>query len=216
MAPEAFASLCQTSEVIEQDSHGIKVLRLGNGNIFKVFRVKRLLSSAQVYNYARRFCDNAERLQALGVSTVAVKQLYHLSGVNRTAVEYQPLQGEILRQMAKENKLDPEIMKDLGEFIARLHDAGIYFRSLHQGNIVLTLEGNFGLIDIADMRFYSRPLPEYRRISNFRHFAHRSGDELTLLSRDLRGNLLDSYAGASKASPSCRHKISCELGLTGH
>lgn len=213
MAQETFAELCRTSEVIEQDRHGIKVLMLGNGNIFKVFRVKRFLSSAQIYSYARRFCDNAERLQAMGIPTMEILQLYHLTGTNKSAVEYRPLQGHLFRQLAQDQKLDVEIMRKLGRFIAKLHSLGVYFRSLHQGNIVLTPEGDFGLIDIADMRFYSRPLPGNRRISNFRHFAHRSVDELRLIPQSFLAVLLEEYASCSGISTGSLSLARKEVGL---
>tara|TARA_R110001592_G_scaffold363352_2_gene684792 strand:- start:58669 stop:58977 length:309 start_codon:yes stop_codon:yes gene_type:complete len=57
----------------------------------------------------------------------------------------------------------------LGKFIRDLHEKGIYFRSLHLGNIVLTPENQFGLIDISDMKFYRKPLSKNRRLRNFKH-----------------------------------------------
>jgi hypothetical protein len=44
--------------------------------------------------------------------------------------------------------------RQLTLFIIRLHDLGMYFRSLHIGNVVITPDGRIGLIDFADLRIY--------------------------------------------------------------
>ncbi|MOA52408.1 hypothetical protein D3C78_1757000 [compost metagenome] len=55
--------------------------------------------------------------------------------------------------------------------IRSLHQSGIYFRSLHLGNIVVTPEGKLGLIDVADMRFLRSPLSARLVKRNLQHFA---------------------------------------------
>lgn len=45
---------------------------------------------------------------------------------------------------------------------------GVYFRSLHGGNIVRVDDGGFGLIDIADLQLMRRPLGVARRLRNLR------------------------------------------------
>ena len=42
--------LCTGAEVLEQDAHGLKVLRLPDGDMLKLFRVKRRWSSARLYS----------------------------------------------------------------------------------------------------------------------------------------------------------------------
>ena len=66
----------------------------------------------------------------------------------------------------------------LAAFMRRLHGAGIYFRSLHLGNVVLTPAGEYGLIDFLDMKTYSKPLSAWQVSRNFRHlerYLKRSG-----------------------------------------
>ncbi|MCL2021218.1 MAG: hypothetical protein FWG81_03745 [Betaproteobacteria bacterium] len=61
------------------------------------------------------------------------------------------------------------------EFIIRLHSLGIYFRSLHLGNIILTTDGKLGLIDFSDLYIYHRPLPVFmcrRNIRRMLRFAN--------------------------------------------
>src|SRR3546814_830511 len=117
--------------------------------MLKIFRVKRVISSARIYSYARRFCRNAARLHRLNIPTVTIKQLYHLTESAGSAVAYTPLPGQTLREIAHDGELDAPLLSRFGAFVAELHDLGIYFRSLHFGNIVLTADHRLGLIDIA-------------------------------------------------------------------
>jgi len=167
------------TEILEQDQHGLKVVRLENGDILKIFRVKHLISSARIYSYARSFCRNAERLKLLGVPTVQVKNLYHFKESSNTVVVYQPLEGKTVKQLLNEKCLTESLTEQLGQFIAHLHDTGIYFRALHIGNIVLTPAGDFGLIDISEMSIFPWRLGCRRRLRNFARFWRVFEDKFT-------------------------------------
>lgn len=93
------------AEIIERDPRGIKVLKLSNSNILKVFRLRNGLSLARWWPYSRRFCSNANRLIQKQVPTINVIQEYRVktelllnereSGKHNRqktyAVEYAPL-----------------------------------------------------------------------------------------------------------------------------
>jgi len=122
--------------------------------------------------YSKRFIDNAVELQKLGVPTLQVLQFYRLQTPGMTAVLYQPLPGETLRQIAsKEGFTWSQALPGLAGLIRDLHGSGIYFRSLHLGNIVITPDNRMGLIDVADMRFLRAPLPRHLIKRNLQHFA---------------------------------------------
>jgi len=62
----------------------------------------------------------------------------------------------------------------LGSLIAELHDKGVYFRSLHLGNVVQNEAGQIGLIDISDMTCGDTSLGRLKRARNFQHlFRYR-------------------------------------------
>jgi len=160
------------AKVLEADSYGPKVYLLQDGNILKLFRRKRIFSSALFRPYSKRFIDNAVELQRLGVPTLQVLQYYRLQAPGMTAVLYQPLPGETLRQIASKDGFSwPQALPELAALIRRLHQSGIYFRSLHLGNIVITPDNRMGLIDVADMRFLRAPLPRHLIKRNLQHFA---------------------------------------------
>lgn len=163
--------MCEGAEVLERDPHGDKVLRLADGSILKLFRRKRLLSSAAFYPYARRFAANAEALARIGVPVPEVIGVYRIAESARDVVHYRPLPGATLRERVCRG-VDPaqrrRLRGELTRFIVRLHDAGVYFRSLHLGNVVCTPDGRLGLIDFSDLRIYPWPLGRYLRARNVR------------------------------------------------
>lgn len=174
LSKEGYLTLREGAKVIETDAHGDKVLLLTDGTYLKLFRVKRLLTSARFSPYSKRFAKNAKKLIKLGILTVNVNQLYRIPSIRRTAVHYYPLPGTALRKLP--DGIDLVLADKLGRFIRELHDKGIYFRSLHLGNIVLTPENKLGLIDISDMRVYGKTLPAKLRIRNFMHMSRYADD----------------------------------------
>ncbi|POA22104.1 toluene tolerance protein [Pseudomonas sp. FW300-N1A1] len=168
----ALNQLVDGARVLEADSFGPKVFLLPDGNILKLFRRKRLLSSALLRPYSKRFIDNAVQLEKIGIPTLRALQFHQLETPGMTAVLYRPLPGETLRQIAGKDGFDwQQSLPALTVFIRQLHSAGVYFRSLHLGNIVVTPDNQYGLIDVADMRFLRGPLPHHLVKRNLQHFA---------------------------------------------
>jgi serine/threonine protein kinase len=196
LSEAALKQMIVDANVLEADSYGAKVYRLQDGNILKLFRRKRWFSSALLRPYSKRFIDNANRLQQLGVPTLKVVNFYTLEQPGMTAVLYQPLPGETLRQLAQKPGFSwTQALPALIELIRELHRSGVYFRSLHLGNIVVTPEKNLGLIDVADMRFFKAPLSESLKKRNIQHFARyiereNLNDEFPL--RDLEKALVNN------------------------
>ncbi|MDP3284838.1 MAG: hypothetical protein Q8M56_10465, partial [Desulfobacterales bacterium] len=162
------------------DSFGEKVLRLKDGSIIKLFRTKRIISSALFYPYALRFVNNASKLKDMGISTIAVIDSYKITSIQRTAVHYMELEGDTLRNFITHHSLNGNIAQKLAAFIARLHNKGVYFRSIHFGNILITQNNSFGLIDIADMKIKSHSLDIGKRIRNFHHLTRYDIDRNSL------------------------------------
>ena len=169
MPPDAYLALRAGATVIEADSFGEKVLLLVDGSMLKLFRRKRLLSSAAWYPYAERFADNASALRQRGIPVPEVIDVFRIPSIGRDAVHYHPLPGRTLRQLRREG-LEPSRearLKDaFTHLLVELHEKGVYFRSLHLGNVVCTPDGRLGLIDIADARMSRRPLRRHQRIRN--------------------------------------------------
>ncbi len=152
--------------MLERDAFGVKVAQLPSGTIVKLFRRKRRLSSAAWRPYGQRFVQNALGLARCGVPTVQVRAFFQCPGAGRHVVAYRPLAGEVLRhRLAGGGSVD---WVQLARFMAVLHRRGVYFRSLHGGNVVCLPSGGFGLIDVADLRMFALPLGVSRRARNLR------------------------------------------------
>ncbi|WP_024658361.1 toluene tolerance protein [Pseudomonas syringae USA007] len=190
-----YLDLVQGAEVLEADGTGDKVLRLRDGSMLKLFRRKRLVSSAAWYPYAQRFADNCVTLAQRAIPCPRVLTVCRIAEIERDAVHYDPLAGYTLRQLLGSAISDDSLRMQLGRFIADLHEKGIYFRSAHLGNVILTPEGNLGLIDIADMKTYRRPLRKSLRLRNFKHMLRYQEDRQWLLDN---GNpaFLEGYMSA--------------------
>ncbi len=206
-----YNTLIRNGQVIEADHFGDKVIRLSDGTFLKLFRRKRLLSSELIRPYAKRFASNAKQLEQRGIPTVTVLNVYRIPSAQRTGVRYQPLSGYTLRQWLKacNEETRQQSARDLGSFIARLHGEGIYFRSLHMGNVLMMSDGQLGLIDIADMRCKSHSLRFGLRLRNFRHMT-RYRDDMKLLGHSAT-LLADTYNEIAKAPTGFRQKLSTIL-----
>lgn len=174
ITPERFNQLVDSSELIVADLGGPKVMKRDNGNMIKLFRRKRLISSALFAPYAIRFVNNAFRLKELGIATVTPVAVMHCAPLSMHVVEYQPLEGELLRGLLQQENSEA-LFEQTARFIAQLHLNGIYFRSLHFENVISNND-QLGLIDVADMKIYSRPLGESLRQRNFQHFLRYPAD----------------------------------------
>ncbi|MBC7161281.1 MAG: toluene tolerance protein [Immundisolibacter sp.] len=182
--------LLDAANVLERDGFGIKVAQLPCGTILKLFRRKRRVSSAAWRPYAQRFVRNAAHLAGAGIPTVQVRAFFQCAPAARHVVAYRPLAGDVLRERLARG--EPVDWSRLAVFMAHLHRQGIYFRSLHSGNIVCLPGDAFGLIDIADLYVCRRPLGTLRRGRNLRPMLR---DPLlqALRERQAFGGFLDAY-----------------------
>ena len=175
---DQFAAWREGADVLEKDGHGEKVLRLTDGTFLKLFRRKSWFSKTAFHPPAMRFADNATELKRLGIPCPVILKLYWMKAPYRSVVHYEPLPGVTLRDLlTDEPSIDQlELFARLAEFITHLHDLGVYFRSLHMGNIVLTPDNQLGLIDISDMRCLGKPLSKWMRNRNYRHLLRYEAD----------------------------------------
>ena len=176
LSHQEFEQLTQNALILTEDEHGKKVLELTDHSIIKLFRVKRFISQATVYSPARRFAKNTLRLKQLNIPTVTLIDLYKINSIKRTAVHYKQLEGITVREYLHKNQDDNKFLTQLGAFLAQLHNKGIFFRSAHFGNIIVTHDKQLGLIDVSDMTISRFSLGHLKRIRNLRHIFRLSED----------------------------------------
>ncbi|KAF6694847.1 O-antigen ligase family protein [Pseudomonas sp. EKM23D] len=198
-APQAFEALSKGAQVIEEDGLGPKVLRLEDGSFLKLFRARRWYTSGGFNPYSQRFATNSQHLQQLGIAAPRILDVYSLRD-GSSAVRYQPLTGLTVRQALQslDSGVREALVERLGRFMAVLHERGVYFRSLHLGNVLLLEDGEFGLIDLADMRIYPSALRSALRQRNLKHMQRYPQDRNWLFDTHFEP-LVSGYASVASA-----------------
>jgi serine/threonine protein kinase len=130
------------------------------------------------------------------IPTLTVDGLHRIRGSSGTIAVYRPLPGQSLRALLSMSVASTALMYQIGSFIAHLHERGIYFRSLHPGNIIVDID-RLGLIDLLDMRFQGRPLSRWQRRRNWLHFL-RTRVDWPFLSPQLIDAVLAGYRDTSR------------------
>lgn len=203
-------------ETIEQDGHGLKVVRLANDEFLKMFRRKRLLSSALWSPPAQRFANNVAALHEKGITAPTITGVFRIPELRLWAVQYIPLPGKTLRETlrAASDVERVQAIEALGAYIGLLHEKGVYFRSVHLGNVLVLPDGSFGLIDVADLKHSPRPLNAALRQRNMKHLTRYAEDRRWLIDAHL-DTLIDGYARVceprfSKAVSAALRRIATE------
>lgn len=191
---DSYQQTLHLATLIIADRMSPKIMRLDNGNFIKLFRRKKLISTALFSPHALRFANNALRLKTLGIATIAPLNITYCTQNKMHIVEYKPLAGSLLRDILQTG--DMTLMPQLIHFIAHLHQLGIYFRSLHFGNIIWNGK-QLGLIDIADMKIYQKPLSPRLRKRNHQHYLRYEQDNSIIKQYDMT-RFMREYDAASK------------------
>ncbi len=197
ISEQEYTELSRDASELERDNFGVKVLLRPDGRIIKLFRLKRLFSLSAIYPYSLRFWRNTEKLRRLGVQTLRVERLFYCHSIRRHGIIYPLLKGDTLADLLQADPERPELLEQLASYIAWLHTNGIYFRSLHLGNLLLLPDGEIGLIDVADIRFYRMPLTAGQRRRNFAHLLRRD-EHRAIFERFGLERFIDLYLQAAQ------------------
>ena len=143
---------------------------------------------------AKKFAQYSLTLQQLGIPVPQIfESLWIDIAAGISASIYQPLPGKSVESILKETPEHIDVLiPNLARFIKTLHQQGVYFRSLHLGNILQLHNGQFGLIDFLDLTKKSRALSSWEVSRNFKHL------ERYLIRRKLISfpykKLMDAYS----------------------
>jgi len=203
---DTFNALIDNGKILEYDQRGVKVVETEDQVIVKIFRLKQTYSSALLFPYAWRFINNAKLLRKKGIETVKIKKIEYCFPEKRHLVTYGKIAGQTIRELLTNNEKDTELIKKLIGFVAHLHANGIYFRSLHFGNIIVTNNGEMALIDISDLTVYPRSLTVNLRIRNWRHLLKYSYEK-SVVTGFGEEQFFDGYADDALLSLGQREKL---------
>jgi tRNA A-37 threonylcarbamoyl transferase component Bud32 len=194
MSEQAWEETTGDASALARDERGDETLRSADGStVIKVFRLKRLISSALWRPYALRFVENAAELARRGIAGPDVTGVWRRERVDRHLVTYRWREGRELRGALAAADAAP-LAADFGRFLALMHERGAHFRTLHLGNVLVTPQG-FSLIDIVDVRCYAGPVPVAKRGHDVRHACAAYEEDAAALERHAAG-FLRAYFGA--------------------
>tara|TARA_B100000809_G_C15121552_1_gene524478 strand:- start:9 stop:677 length:669 start_codon:yes stop_codon:yes gene_type:complete len=199
-----FDARVRDAEILSEDRFGPKVYRTADGRMIKLFRIKRLFSTARLIPYARRFERAAEELKARGIHTVEVVECLRVKGRARDAVVYRPVLGGTLRDSIAGNA--DEILIRFSKFFASLHALGVYFRAAHFANFIVEPGGGFAMIDISEAHFSRGALRLAGRVRNFRHLARHEPDRASLEAFGI-ARFCETYLEASRLDDATRARF---------
>ena len=206
-----YQRLVDNSVILEEDGHGLKVLETSDGHIIKIFRQKRVVSSALIKPYASRFVKNAQVLKKLGIHTVDVVDMFYCPPIKRSLVKYRPIPGKTLRSVLHSSLQFDVIMESFVHFFAELHDKGVFFRSIHLNNVIVSDDSNkLGLIDFADMKISSKGLSSAMRLRNFKHLTRYKADQESIKNFGV-DRFIDIYFSSSSLPESYKPDFLAEL-----
>lgn len=202
-----FEQLKTGAAVLSRDEHGEKVLQTPDGRIIKLFRRKRLLSSALWSPYARRFYRAAQELSRRGVPSIEAIDLFRVPSIKRDAVVYRRLEGIELREALRNEpaRLD-ELLERLAKFLALLHRRGVYFRAIHMGNVLVRPDGSLALIDVSEAQFRRQSLATPLRIRNFAPLGHYDVDAAAI-NRFGVDRFISAYLDEARSEQSLRPRF---------
>ncbi|WP_312515308.1 phosphotransferase [Stutzerimonas nitrititolerans] len=162
-----------SGKVLEKDTRGPKVVVLENGLFLKIFHTRRHPVLARLWPSASRFQRNTMRLRQIGIAAPDVRDVFWLDASRGlSGCLYTPLPGESIESLHSRSPNEArELLPALAAFVRKLHNQGVYFRSLHLGNILYLGHSNFGLIDVLDMQFKNRPLSRWLVRRNLAHLT---------------------------------------------
>lgn len=194
-----YRSLVEGGEPLERMPSGVKVWRLPDGRIVKLFRRRGFFSRSRIRPPSARFAANARRLRTLGFESVRVERCFRVERKGSHGVVYPGLPGSTLEDLLTGDP-DADLLSSFGRLLARLHHAGVLFRALHLGNVIAGPTGALGLIDVEELSIRSRPLGSSARRRNLRHLLRRPHDRRLLRGPGI-GIVLDAYVSEAGLSP---------------
>lgn len=193
ISKQQLGDLCSDGTWIDSIGKYPSIVIHPDGTITKLWKRKnRLFSSDRFRTYAQRFVDNAAILASKNIKVPDILDHALVEGERISIVRYRALPGNSIRDLLKTAPERVDIPA-LSRYILMLHDNGIYFHSIHLGNIILLPDSSsYGLIDITDVRYYKRPVPLRRRAVNLA-MPMRYIEDTNRMEAAQLPNLVDCY-----------------------
>ncbi|MGB1581756.1 MAG: hypothetical protein ACPHER_09650 [Nevskiales bacterium] len=202
-----FEQLIAGAKVLERQDGGLSALKTPDNRLIKVWQRRGGLSSDRIRPYSKRFADNCRRLNERGIPAPVIQERFRIRETGEHVLIYPLLPGLSLDKVAKQGELPVE---ELAGLYARLHQAGVLFRSIHLGNVLQLDDGRLGLIDVTDCWFFSRPLGSRFRAQNIGYAWEYRGDHVHFTDA-VRRQMLEVYLDEANLGRRKTRRFKAEL-----
>jgi hypothetical protein len=157
LAPCDFDAHCREARVLmRRQGRPVLLEHTDSENVRLITRIwypRGRWSSDWIWPYQERFRRALSSLEARGFSVPVERCGGRVAGLGIRFLIYRAPTGTSLRALL------PRInLKTLAGYVASLHAAGVYSRSLHLGNVLARDDGGFAMVDVAATRILERPL----------------------------------------------------------
>lgn len=158
----------------------------------KFFYRRKRISTATFLPQAQRFTTNSRELLERDIPAPVVKDIMYCEEIPVHMVLYNRIEGKDMRDLCQSSGV--ATLARLPEYFAHLHKAGIFFRAVHLGNILVNAEV-ISLLDISDLSTQDSSLGVFRRARNLAHLFNAEHDKAYFVSYGLH-KFLQEYITA--------------------
>ncbi len=214
LAPAEWDSLIDGADVLGCDGIGCRTMRTSGGDrVVKEFALRRTLSSGLLRPHALRFVRACAELARRQIAAPLAEGPWRVDALARHAVIYPWREGIEMRERLASGTDAADAARAFGRFLARLHAAGVRFRSAHLGNFLATPDGACALLDCLDVSFREGPLGPGERGEMFEQALTRRPGDAALIERHA-GPLLEAYLTTAALSPDASRRTLARLPRT--
>jgi hypothetical protein len=144
------------------------------GEIVKSFYRRKKISTTTFFPQALQFEASGLKLLKQNILAPVVKEVIYCKDIPVHMVIYDRLDGVDVRELCGSTGVG--CLSQLPEYLAHLHDLGVYFRAIHLGNILL--HGDvISLVDISDLSVANSSLGIFKRARNLAHLFNSEDDK---------------------------------------
>ena len=190
--------MCREATLVNGSKERPKMYCTQDHEMVRIFYPKtKFWSRSRWFPKALQFQRNSQRLATLGIPAARVNKIFYQPERKLYLLSYPKIPGIDCRQLTGPEQ--QRALTQLPEYLHHLHQRGIFFRSLHLANVLWLADRSFALIDIGDVRFYSRALPSSVCLRNLLHLFMCRDDQQVLQSYGIERFVKD-YGSRAKLS----------------
>lgn len=204
-----YLELTQGAKLVKRTRTKIRLLLSSDHKIIKHIYRRRFFSTSTLWPYAARFIKNAKLLNSKNILVPDIMAVYFYPKLNCDIIIYDYVDGTTLYDIASGDDLS--FLPKLAEYIAMLHQLGIYFKDLHLSNIVLN-KGSFTLLDLESIHCKRRSLTVAQRARNIAYLFSIK-EHIEFYQRFGSDKFLEEYLQKTDLSERSRKKIKQLTGV---